>query len=67
VRRHPGVALGVGPLADHREVGVELVESSEQTVDITTDAPAVGGDGCRIDQHSGGHERLPPRLTKRLA
>ena len=43
--------------------GVLDVEGAQQSVDVAAYTPAVGRDGRRVDQHSGGHERLPPRLT----
>ena len=44
---HPAVPLGVGPLAHHRQINVDLVQGAEQSVDITPDAaPVRGNTGC---------------------
>ena len=63
--RDQRVTLGIGTLADDGEIGTGTAECGEQAVDVAPNAPTVGGDGGRVDQHSGGHERLPPRLNVR--
>jgi hypothetical protein len=62
LRRDLGVALGIGALADDRKVGACGAKRAEQAVDVAPYPTSVGGHGGRVDQHSGGHERLPPRL-----
>lgn len=44
------VALGVGPLADDREVGARLGQRPDEPVDVTTDPAPVGGDRCGVEQ-----------------
>jgi hypothetical protein len=47
---HPGVPLGIRPLADDRDVGVGLRERTDESVDVTPDATAIRGNGRRVDE-----------------
>jgi hypothetical protein len=62
--RHRGVALGVCALTDDGKVGTGGAKCRKKAVDVPPNPTSVGGDSGRVDQHSGGHERLPPRLNR---
>src|SRR5207302_2999490 len=50
----------VRALADDRDVRVDDRQRSKEAIDVTPDPAAVGGDRRRVDEHTGGHARLPP-------
>jgi hypothetical protein len=63
---HPAVTLRIRPLGHDGEIdalGVELAERAEQSVDVSADTSAIGGDAGGVDEHSwgatGGHEATP--------
>ena len=63
LRRQPRVALGVGPLADDREVGVAPHQRRDQAVDVAADAATVSRDGGCVDEHAGIHS-APSQLVR---
>jgi hypothetical protein len=56
LRSDPPVTLRIGTLTDDSEIGSGGSQGGEKAVDVPPDTAAVGGNGGRVDEHTGRHD-----------